>query len=265
MRLKAALTLFIVFAFLCSVAMADEASETIPDANSDTTADKNWEWSLAPMYLWAASIDGDMTVRGIKVDVNQSFSDSLDYSDNLDGALMFHFEGLYKQRWGFFADLMYIRLNPDDESTRLGDISIDYEETLAELGGFYRWASAAHAVDGLGGLRYTSMKGELGLPAPLPDVDQRKDWLDPFFGARWIWSFTDKWGLRLRGDVGGFGIGSDLTWNAIGLITFKPWKYVGFGGGYRALYQDYSTGSGNNRFSHDATMYGPILGLTITW
>ncbi|MGD9290020.1 MAG: hypothetical protein PVG74_20545 [Desulfobacterales bacterium] len=49
------------------------------------------------------------------------------------------------------------------------------------------------------------------------------------------------------------------------LITFKPWKHVGFGGGYRVLYQDYSTGSRNNRFSYDATMYGPILGLDIIW
>jgi hypothetical protein len=24
------------------------------------------------MYLWAASIDGDMTVKGVKVDVNES-------------------------------------------------------------------------------------------------------------------------------------------------------------------------------------------------
>ena len=262
MRLKAAIIVLIVITFLCSVSMADEASETKPDANSDTITDKNWKWSLSPMYLWMASIDGDLTVRGIKVDVEESFSDVI---ENLDGALMFHFEGLYKQHWGFFADLMYIRLNPDDESTPIGDISIDYEQTLAEMGGLYRYTTGDHSVDGLGGLRYTSLKGELGLPGPFPDVDQRKDWLDPFLGVRWIWQITDKWDLRLRGDIGGFGIGSDLTWNAVGLIAFKPWKHVGFGGGYRALYQDYSTGSGSNRFSYDATIYGPILGLDITW
>jgi len=262
MRLKAAITVMIIFAFLSSVAMADEASETNSGASSEIATDKNWKWSMSPMYLWAASIDGDLTVRGIKVDVEASFSD---IAENLDGALMFHFEGLYKEHWGFFADLMYIRLNPDDESTPHGDISIDYEQTLAEMGGYYRYTTGDHSVDGLGGLRYTSLKGDLGLPAPLPDVDQRKDWLDPFFGARWIWRLTDKWDLRLRGDIGGFGIGSDLTWNAYGLIAFKPWKHVGFGGGYRALYQDYSTGSGSHRFSYDATMYGPILGLDITW
>ena len=161
---------WIVLASLCPVVLADEASQTNPDASSDSSTAKNWEWSLSPMYFWAASIDGDITIRGIKVDVDQSFSDTL---DNLDGALMFHFEGLYKQRWGFFTDLMYIRLNPDDESTPLGDIRIDYEETLAELGGFHRWTIGNHAIDGLGGYRYSSLRGKLDLPAGLPDVDKR--------------------------------------------------------------------------------------------
>ena len=89
MRFKASfIIVLIVLAFLCPGALAAEASKTSPEADSDSSIAKNWEWSLAPMYLWAASIDGDMTVNGIKVDVEQSFSDTL---DNLDGALMFHF------------------------------------------------------------------------------------------------------------------------------------------------------------------------------
>ena len=254
--------IWIVLAFLCPVVLADEASQTNPDANSDSSTTKNWEFSLAPMYLWAASIDGNVTVEGIKVNVEESFSDIV---SNLDGAFMFHFEGLYQQQWGFFAGLMYISLSPDDESTPLGDVSIDLEQTLAEFGIFHRWTIGNHAIDGLGGYRYTSLKGKLGTPAGFPNFDQQEDWVDPFFGARWIWRFSDKWGLRLRGDIGGFGLGSDQALKAIGLITFKPWRHVDFGGGYRALYQDYSTGSGRRKFSYDATMYGPILGLDITW
>ena len=114
MRLKAAITVMIVSTFLCQNVLADEAFKTNPDTNPDSSIAKNWEWSLAPMYLWAASIDGDMTVKGVKVDVEESFSDIV---SNLDGALMFHLEGIYQQKWGFFADLMYLRLNPDDVST----------------------------------------------------------------------------------------------------------------------------------------------------
>ena len=223
----------------------------------DTESNSNWEFSLAPIYLWAVSINGDQTIKGVDVDLDVPFSDIF---DNLKGALTFHFEGLYRQRWGFFSDLNYILLEMDD-----GAVDIDFTETMFEIAGFYRLSEGPHAIDVLGGLRYTSMDVELDLPGPLPDVDQRKDWVDPYVGLRWQWKFTERWATRLRGDLGGFGIGSDLTWNLVGMVDFKPWKNVLLFGGYRALYQDYSTGSGNKKFSFDATMHGPILGLNITW
>ena len=217
----------------------------------------NWNFKLAPMYLWAVSIDGDQTVKGIDVDLDVSFDEIL---DKLNGALTFHFEGLYKQRWGFFSDLNYIRLDMDD-----GPVDIDFTQTLFEIAGFYRITRGSHAIDGLGGLRYSAMDVELDLPNPLDNVDQRKDWVDPYIGVRWRWKFAEKWATRLKGDFGGFKVGSDRTWNLVGMVDFKPWEHAGLFGGYRALYQDYSTGSGNHRFSFDATMHGPILGLTVKW
>ena len=236
---------------LCTMTFAEEPS-------SDT---KDWEWNLAPMYLWAVSINGDQTVNGIKVDLDVPFSEIF---DNLNGALTFHFEGIHKQRWGFLADLNYIVLNPED-STPIGDIDINFTETMAELAGIYRFSSGRHTFDGLFGLRYSSMDVELDLPGPLPKSDKRKDWVDPYIGMRWSWKMAEKWGVRLRGDIGGFGVGSDITWNLVGLFDFKPWKHVAFFGGYRALYQDYKDGSGNDKFKFDATMHGPVLGLNITW
>ena len=260
-KLKEAIALLILLALFSPIAVAEDASKISTDAKSDTSPSKDWEFSLAPMYLWAVSIDGDQTVKGNKVDLDVSFSDIW---SNLNGALTFHFEGVHKQRWGFLTDLNYIVLNPE-ESTPAGDIEIDFTEILFELAGFYRITRGAHAIDGLGGLRYSSMDVDLDLPGPLPDVDQRKDWVDPYIGLRWQWKFAEKWGTNLRGDIGGFGIGSDFTWNLVGMVDFKPWEHVSLFGGYRALYQDYSTGSGDKKFAFDATMQGPILGLNITW
>jgi len=223
----------------------------------ESDSKKDWEFALAPMYLWAVSINGDQTVKGKDVDLDIPFSDIF---DNLNGAVTFHFEGVHKQSWGFFTDLNYIKLEPDDGST-----DIDYTQILGEVAAFYRLIENDLAIDGFGGLRYSSMDVELDLPRGKRDVDQRKDWIDPFVGLRWKWPLGEKWALRLRGDVGGFSIGSRLTMNAVGLVDFKPWKHLGFFGGYRALYQDYSTGSGRHRFSYDATMHGPALGLNITW
>ena len=245
-RILSSVIIILVIGLVCLTAYAE-----------DSSSNSNWEFSFAPMYLWAVSINGDQTVKGNEVDLDIPFSDIF---DNLNGALTFHFEGLYKQRWGVFSDLNYIVLEMDD-----GPVDIDFTEIMFELAGFYRITEGAHAIDGLGGFRYSSMDVDLDLPGPLPDTDQRKDWVDPYLGLRWQWKFAEKLGSRLRGDIGGFGIGSDITWNLVGLVDFKPWKHVGLFGGYRALYQDYSTGSGSNKFKFDATMHGPVLGLNITW
>lgn len=245
-RILASGVMVLLIGLVCPVAQAEESK-----SNSD------WTFSLAPMYLWAVSIDGDQTVKGHTVDLDVPFSEIF---DDLNGALTFHFEGMHKQRWGFLTDLNYIVLEMDDGST-----DVDFTEIMYELAGFYRINRGTHAIDGLAGLRYSSMEVELDLPSPVNNVDQRKDWVDPYLGLRWQWKFAENWGSRLRGDVGGFGVGSDQTYNLVGLVDFKPWKHVGLFGGYRVLYQDYSTGSGKNRFSYDATMHGPALGLNVTW
>jgi len=255
-KFKTAITVLIVLAFLGSPAFAQDASKADTPAASDGEGTKNWEFSLAPMYLWAVSIKGDLKVKGQDVDLDVPFSEIF---DDLNGALTVHFEGVHKQDWGFMTDLNYIVLNPDDGST-----DIEYTQILYELAAFYRLIEDGVVIDGFGGMRYSSMDIEIE-PSSASDFDQRKDWIDPFVGLRWKWPLGEKWALRLRGDVGGFSVGSRLTMNAVGLVDFKPWKHLGFFGGYRALYQDYSTGSGRHRFSYDATMHGPALGLNITW
>ena len=66
--------------------------------------------------------------------------------------------------------------------------------------------------------------------------------------------------------MGGFGVGSDFAWWALGLIGYQ-WRGAGLEwavlGGYKALGQDYTNGSGARRFQWDTTMHGPALGLSI--
>ena len=59
---------------------------------------------------------------------------------------------------------------------------------------------------------------------------------------------------------------SDFAWSAMGPPGFR-WQGAGLEwavqAGYKALYQDYTTGSGQQQFRWDTTMHGPILGLSI--
>jgi hypothetical protein len=71
----------------------------------------------------------------------------------------------------------------------------------------------------------------------------------------------------VTGDIGGFGVGSDFAWDAFGVIGYRfslfGQENSGVIAGYRALSQDYTDGSGRDKFQWDVTLHGPILGLFV--
>ena len=128
-------------------------------------------------------------------------------------------------------------------------------------------------IDTFLGVRYTYLDTKIDFKFDGPfrssskNVDEDKTWLEPLVGVRTIWDFYERWTLTLAGDIGGVAFGSDFAWSAAGLIGYQ---FSLFGeadarvfGGYRALYQDYTDGSGNDKFQWDVTLHGPILGLGI--
>jgi hypothetical protein len=258
---RAIVSLFIVFLFLCPLAYAEETSGT-----------KNWEFDLIPMYLWMASMEGDMTVKGQTQSLELPFDEVF---DSLEAVFTIHFEALYKKRWGFFLDYSLIGIK--DSAVGPGrfqaNIEVDFDTKMAELGVIFRFhEDGPHILEALGGARFTDLEAGIvitGNPIPPTQViSGQQKWWDPIIGLRYKWQMAKKWKLSLRGDFGlGFGAGdtSDTTWNAIGLIHFQPWKNVGFVGGYRALDVDYETGSGINQFKYDMLMHGPLLAITFHW
>ena len=259
-KILAAVMLVLVIGLVCPMAYGEGPNKTDAD---------DWQFSITP-YLWAVGLNGDMTVKGVDSDVDVNFSDIL---TNLDIALEAHFE-VWKGKWGGFFDGTYVKLKTDAGTT--GNIDITSTIVLVDFGGFYRvgtWpvgspenVGRSLSFDALVGGRYTDLKVKFD-PDRLPSFDQDKSWTDLIVGGRMIFDFSEKWAFILRGDIGGFGISgsSDFTANGIGLVgwTFHPsWTLMG---GYRALYQDYETGSGSNEFKYDVTTHGPILGLTFAW
>ena len=74
--------------------------------------------------------------------------------------------------------------------------------------------------------------------------------------------------LFLRGDLCGFGVGSDFSWQVVGgyIFDFGTWQGVTVSGviGYRALSVDYTQGEGRRRYEFDMVQRGPVLGLSIS-
>lgn len=166
------------------------------------------------------------------------------------------------------------------------DISIRNENGIAtkfvtkffgELGGFYRagtWPvgsgnKSSITLDLLGGGRYWYLKNELDIDGPLgvlpASASDSQSWFDFFTGAR-VKLAIEKFFVVLRSDVGGFGLGfsSDISWNIAGYIGYElPWYRITPIIGYRALYDKYKDGSGDNRFVWDAWITGPQVGVAI--
>lgn len=224
--------------------------------------DKNWEFNLAPLYLWAISMDGNMTVKGLSQPLDVDFGQ---ITDNLEGVFTLHFEGMHKSGWGFLTDVNYVNLEGQQDTPGPLPLTIDVELTqvMAELAGLYRFSFGKNALDLIGGARYYAMDTKIDIVGAPPEVDEEKDWVDVMLGARYIWNIADKWSFIARGDIA-FG-GSDFAWNFAGLFNFQPWKHVSFLFGYRYMDIDYKDGSGADLFRYDVSMYGPLLALNFVW
>lgn len=65
------------------------------------------------------------------------------------------------------------------------------------------------------------------------------DWWDPYVGLRARYNFTPAIYVIGRGDIGGFGVGSDLMWQAEAALGFQVTRSIFTELGYRALSFDY--------------------------
>lgn len=239
---------------------------------------KKWQFEFTP-YVWLPSVNADITVGAATVDVDIPFSDIWDNFDVF--SLAGRFEAWKGGRWGLILDGIYIVLDTDT-----GGANLETDLVLIDYAAGYRVAevplgsreessteskSPALWFDAIGGLRYGYFKAEITLRASGPIIGERsitlresEDWVEPFIGGRIGVQVTEKFSLEFRGDVGGFGLGSatDLTWNFIGGIDYRPWKLASFKLAYRVLGIDYEQGSGSDKLGLDGIMHGPLLGLT---
>jgi hypothetical protein len=61
------------------------------------------------------------------------------------------------------------------------------------------------------------------------------DWFDPYIGARARYNFSKAFYTAVRGEVGGFGVGSDLMWQVEGVVGVNVTRNIFSEIGYRAL------------------------------
>ena len=216
---------------------------------------------------------GDVTVRGHTADVDLSVGDTLDllFDSFKIGAL-----GRFEARKGELLltfDLMYLSLE-DDKSTARGrraDVSTKF--LVTEFGAGYRLGTwplgpnvyPALATDFLVGGRYVYLEGSIDTSGGrrFVGIDAERDvhWIEPFVGGRLLLTLSPQVALAVRGDAGGFGVGSELTWNVVGTLEYTLAHCCTLTAGYRAMSIDYDQGSGASRFKLDVNLHGPTVGV----
>jgi opacity protein-like surface antigen len=253
----------------CALLACALASPLATAANGGES--ERWQFEITP-YLWGTGLDGSARINDRPqsgVAVEQSLSDILEI---LDFAAMGAFEAR-KGRWGALVDAVYF--NVSDEGSVMGPLGFAalsatgaITRQMYSLMGAYRAMEGRTAVDLVGGLRYASVKWDVSFQASipvLPAADRRfvetKGWVDPVIGARVQHALGDRWTLVGYADIGGFGAGSDLTWQLIAGVNdaFTP-NVIGKVG-YRYVSVDYDKGG----FNYDMAFAGAYLGLGIRW
>jgi hypothetical protein len=219
-----------LFLFLVSPGLARAQSGA--NAPSD-----EWEFALTP-YLWGSGIDGTVGVAGREADFEASTSDLL---KSLDFGIMGNFEAR-RNRWSFAADVVYTDLGKDvtveESSVSIPeDLQLDMSMTIVEGDVGYQ---VANSLDFLAGIRRVSASAGLVTDeGTITEVDG--GFTDPIVGARFRRYLSKKLWVNVRGDVGGFGAGSDFSWFVSAAAGIRVSKLISLDFGYRIWDFDYES------------------------
>jgi opacity protein-like surface antigen len=229
--------------------------------------ESQWSHAITP-YVWGSGMSGQAALGTplgpLEADVDVSFGDIL---ENLRLGAMVAYRG-DRGPWTVMGDLIYMELEAD-RARDVGPVRVDatanVEQIALEADVGYRWTEH---VTVFAGLRYNSIDLDLDVLRTGPGAGARRtagesaQWIDPLVGAIAEIPLAPRWALELRGDVGGFGVGADLAWQAVVTARWRATDSVDVVASYRYLDVDYEDGSGADLFVYDIATSGPGLGVT---
>jgi opacity protein-like surface antigen len=259
------------------------------------------EWRIFVMpYMWAFNINGNATERDQTMGVDVTIIDAIAKSSAMPLAFM----GRVEARNGpvsFYGDVAWAQLRFAGSTLKLrspfADLLLGVHANgrlkmtigIGEAGGAYElacWkldgADSYTAFDAYAGLRYWYLAQELSLDLigaasaqslGLDDVGGRAiaksgalQWIDPVVGLRLRHEFAHGNEFQMRGDIGGFGVGSKFSWEVYGGYS-HDFEFAGLNLtgtiGYRALSVDYSQTVEGRRNGVNAILHGPITGVSL--
>ena len=239
----------------CGIAQAGEPDLMEPLAPPVYADEGGWDIQFRP-YLWTANLDGTSAIGGVKAPVDVSFEDLFD-------ALDFTWASTQQIRrkgskWGFMLDTFYVKLEPDMS----GPIdSLTIEQALIDATVGYRVIDSDRGwLDLSAGVRWNYLSLDIDTVIG-KGADGSEGWWDPHVGFRFRYFFNDRIYSQGFADVGGFDVGSDLTYQLGLAMGYHINERFEVEGGVRFLSVDYSDGG----FLYDVDTTGILLGAAINF
>ena len=208
-----------------------------------------WEHHFT-LYFIGAGLSGEVGMAGQTAEIDLGFGGIL---ENLDFGFMGNYR-MQKMDWSLGADVIYMGLGTSGEQ---GRAELDVDQWLVEMNGGYALRPFFTLI---AGARYNSLSNRLFFPASENEFKDTQDWIDPIVGGRFSWRLGPEWVTHLRGDVGGFGLGSNFAWQVMPVLEWAPSERLSALVGYRVIGIDYE--NEDDGFTYDMTVSGPGLGLT---
>lgn len=232
------------------------AAQEQPD---DGQADEDWSGQVT-VYGWGAGVGGDF--RPFAGGPVLSFEKSLgEVLEDLDAAV-FATALARKGDLVLLTDFTYTASSKDGlvppGIPAAGEVSI---RSVSLLAGKRFAASDATSIDLLAGARAWSLDGEVDVPLAGIALAPEESFVDPVAAVRINSQLAPRLSLLAYGDVGGFGIGSDLTWQGVATLNYRAGQSVYLSAGYRHLWLDRQSGGA----SFEGSLSGPLAGITLTF
>ena len=216
-----------------------------------------WHVTIAP-YFMGAAMNGTTAVAGQELEVDMSFSEILDN-------LLFGAMGLVlarKGNWGVGGDAIWMALGAN--GTAPGPLGTTGSADMNQGAfAFYGLRRLGPAADVFFGGRVNTLQASLRFNGPgQRSADASKTWFDPIVGLQLRTPDAGKrWHAQVYTEIGGFGVGSTLTWQVFPTFGLNLTKRSSLEFGYRWLDIDYSSGENVTLFKYDVLTQGPVMGF----
>ena len=215
---------------------------------------EEWDFSVTP-YLWAPSLDTSLDIGS-----NPPVEGSGSILDFINGAFLIAGEAR-RGPWSIFGDFNYLSLTDEFGTATTGTVAEwNVKGTMGSLGAAYAFYDRQDVrIGGLAGLRGWNI--DTATTVLGANASATESWVDPLVGLRFEAPLAKQVNIAGMANVGGFGVGSDLQWEAIAQVKWSASDLITLSAGYRHLYLDFSDGE----TVIDFTISGPFVAVGFTF